>query len=218
MDIHISCKCDTNRAGHFTLDAHASRPVACLYFERYYHQWDIMAAEPHSSPHPRRMLEWSLSNRCMLGLITPQGKWKGWLKNTLNSRRFINMNFIIIWQAKSYEVLHPCGILVVFGCVLQMTFWICISIKMLMLILEPTFRDKNSLGPSKHKLKSLQTEASHIQPQLSRLCGKSSWTITSPNAYMDPPYLGFNAIYMENWCNKEVKQYHYVDSLVQDCT
>ena len=28
--IHISCKCDTNRAGHFTLDAHASRPVACF--------------------------------------------------------------------------------------------------------------------------------------------------------------------------------------------
>ena len=28
--LHISCKCDTNRAGHFTLDAHASRPVACL--------------------------------------------------------------------------------------------------------------------------------------------------------------------------------------------
>ena len=28
--IHISCKCDTNRAGHFTLDAHASKPVACL--------------------------------------------------------------------------------------------------------------------------------------------------------------------------------------------
>ena len=27
--IHISCKCDTNHAGHFTLDAHASRPVAC---------------------------------------------------------------------------------------------------------------------------------------------------------------------------------------------
>ena len=28
--INISCKCDTNRAGHFTLDAYASRPVACL--------------------------------------------------------------------------------------------------------------------------------------------------------------------------------------------
>ena len=28
--IYISCKCDTNRAGHFTLDAYASRPVACL--------------------------------------------------------------------------------------------------------------------------------------------------------------------------------------------
>ena len=30
MYINISCKCDTNRAGHFTLDAYASRPVACL--------------------------------------------------------------------------------------------------------------------------------------------------------------------------------------------
>ena len=30
--IHILCKCDTNRAGHFTLDAHASRPVACLVY------------------------------------------------------------------------------------------------------------------------------------------------------------------------------------------
>ena len=28
--MNISCKCDTNRAGHFTLDAYASRPVACL--------------------------------------------------------------------------------------------------------------------------------------------------------------------------------------------
>ena len=28
--INISCKCDTNCAGHFTLDAYASRPVACL--------------------------------------------------------------------------------------------------------------------------------------------------------------------------------------------
>ena len=27
---NISCKCETNRAGHFTLDAYASRPVACL--------------------------------------------------------------------------------------------------------------------------------------------------------------------------------------------
>ena len=27
--IYISCKCDTNRAGHFTLDAYASKPVAC---------------------------------------------------------------------------------------------------------------------------------------------------------------------------------------------
>ena len=34
--INISCKCDTNRAGHFTLDAYASRPVAC------YQNWHDM--------------------------------------------------------------------------------------------------------------------------------------------------------------------------------
>ena len=30
--INISCKCDTNRAGHLTLDAYASRPVACTVY------------------------------------------------------------------------------------------------------------------------------------------------------------------------------------------
>ena len=30
--INISCKCDTNRAGHLTLDAYASRPVACYQY------------------------------------------------------------------------------------------------------------------------------------------------------------------------------------------
>ena len=34
--INISCKCDTNRAGHFTLDAYASRPVACVYVYAFY--------------------------------------------------------------------------------------------------------------------------------------------------------------------------------------
>ena len=31
--IHILCKCDTNCAGHFTLDAYALRPVACIIIE-----------------------------------------------------------------------------------------------------------------------------------------------------------------------------------------
>ena len=38
--IHISCKCDTNRAGHFTLDVHASRPVAC---NTYWYQLDVIS-------------------------------------------------------------------------------------------------------------------------------------------------------------------------------
>ena len=34
----LLCQCDTNHAGHFTLDAHASRPVACypLYSTTYH--------------------------------------------------------------------------------------------------------------------------------------------------------------------------------------
>ena len=35
--INISCKCDTNRAGHFTLDAYASRPVACRQIDCLIH-------------------------------------------------------------------------------------------------------------------------------------------------------------------------------------
>ena len=33
--IYISCKCDTNRAGHFTLDAYASKPVACRIWNAF---------------------------------------------------------------------------------------------------------------------------------------------------------------------------------------
>ena len=40
--IHISCKCDTNRARRFTLDAHASIHTLCLYYssrvDLYSHQ------------------------------------------------------------------------------------------------------------------------------------------------------------------------------------
>ena len=31
--MNISCKCDTNRVGHFTFDAYASRPVACQIYD-----------------------------------------------------------------------------------------------------------------------------------------------------------------------------------------
>ena len=34
-NIYVSCQCDTNCAGHFTLDAHASRPVACYILFTY---------------------------------------------------------------------------------------------------------------------------------------------------------------------------------------
>ena len=42
--IHISCKCDTNRAGHFTLDAHALRPVACYNSDAIWAPWCLKSS------------------------------------------------------------------------------------------------------------------------------------------------------------------------------
>ena len=42
--INISCKCDTNRAGHFTLDACASRPVACSHVASRHRTWESETA------------------------------------------------------------------------------------------------------------------------------------------------------------------------------
>ena len=50
--INISCKCDTNRAGHFTLDAYASRPVACAMFYDYLATFRMCVYLPsHISTH-----------------------------------------------------------------------------------------------------------------------------------------------------------------------
>ena len=70
--IHISCKCDTNRAGHFTLDAHASRPVACQ-LRLCLSGWEIkmlfswnsvskMTVVSNSAPHLSKSMANPLSN------------------------------------------------------------------------------------------------------------------------------------------------------------
>ena len=69
--INISCKCDTNRAGHFTLDAYASRPVAC------HELW------PKSVSHPFSSLNSSLG-------VTG---WKYYRKVTIPIFRLILQNF-----------------------------------------------------------------------------------------------------------------------------
>ena len=75
--INISCKCDTNRAGHLTLDAYASRPVA----------WWIKLAEWRSGsvsalPCKRpgfasrtRLREIILANNCTM---QGQNNWGNW--------------------------------------------------------------------------------------------------------------------------------------------
>ena len=49
--INISCKCDTNRAGHLTLDAYASRPVACVVQGCKYAGAHSVPTEACTSPH-----------------------------------------------------------------------------------------------------------------------------------------------------------------------
>ena len=60
----ISCKCDTKRAGHFTLDAHASRPVACLHIlNDHEHERQFYRARYqliHDTYFARKFVEWRI--------------------------------------------------------------------------------------------------------------------------------------------------------------
>ena len=60
--INISCKCDTNRAGHLTLDAYASRPVACRYIDGtlIYPVSPFIYRYRHNSSENRRIPSWLL--------------------------------------------------------------------------------------------------------------------------------------------------------------
>ena len=56
--INISCKCDTNRAGHLTLDAYASRPVACWYLYAPFRLNELsmnLALQPLASQTPTKI-------------------------------------------------------------------------------------------------------------------------------------------------------------------
>ena len=71
--IYISCKCDTNRAGHFTLDAYASRPVACLI---------------SLSPYPREISQATMmagSSRWQSAVIGGNGAWRARMR-TMNHK------------------------------------------------------------------------------------------------------------------------------------
>ena len=80
---YISCKCDTNRAGHFTLDAHASRPVACLT------HWgrdniDAVSQTTFSSAFSWmkifKMFEFRLKFHCSLFLRVKLTKFQHWFR------------------------------------------------------------------------------------------------------------------------------------------
>ena len=105
--INISCKCDTNRAGHFTLDAYASRPVAC-------HQ---AVAETTASTFPDDdVIKWKHFPRCWTlcegypPVDTPhRGHWRGeelwcflWCAHEQRVEQTLGMS--VIWDALSLIV------------------------------------------------------------------------------------------------------------------
>ena len=83
--INISCKCDTNRAGHLTLDAYASRPVACTS------TWSLLvvtfivwASTPpgHASGVPSRFIYYKHTQAGTIVAPTPVGC----------TSKFVNLN------------------------------------------------------------------------------------------------------------------------------
>ena len=72
--INISCKCDTNRAGHFTLDAYASRPVAWLFHwgrVTYICVADLatIGSDNDLSPVRRQAIIWTNAGILLIGLL-----------------------------------------------------------------------------------------------------------------------------------------------------
>ena len=94
-------------------------------------------------------------------------------------------NFIDIWM----------DFFVDFRCARQMIFWKWM--KKLLLVLEPPFRDRKSLGTKQTQVKPNVNRCwpirlvNYIQPQLSRLGLKSSRIPASQNAVRATPYGGF---------------------------
>ena len=112
--INISCKCDTNRAGHLTLDAYASRPVACSTL-------DALASRPVACnvmsfdhvPHPQldfngqrhaqgrqRCNRRVLHDPCLLGPSRPT-------ICRLGSRAFKFWSVLLVELARTQKPLKP---------------------------------------------------------------------------------------------------------------
>ena len=87
--IYISCKCDTNRAGHFTLDAYASRPVAC-------HIWICHLVQGARVLHLSSWRAPSVRTTCS-GFHFTKGLWAH------------NPNFVKLNVAITYTIINKSG-------------------------------------------------------------------------------------------------------------
>ena len=116
MYIHISCKCDTNRAGHFTLDAHASRPVACILLCA----WNKSICFTIT----KKRIKKSSLNFLYIGIM---GLWLNSCKNTQNIENAHGcltgmFNFRYYLRQKAYRDLKMAAILKILKYQIQLQF------------------------------------------------------------------------------------------------
>ena len=152
-------------------------------------------AVPHSSYHLLCMVEWSLGGHCCVCINHSAQNFKGWLTKTL--KREDISNFINICRTNSIQALNLRGFLC--------RFWLCHSNDIL------KSKEKIAVGTGvpfqRQEVSGNKANAklvNHIQPQLSRLCQKSSWTPISQNADGAPPYWGFQRCVTYVWPTAEI--------------
>ena len=172
-----------------------------------------MAAELHSCPHLRFMLEWLPSGHCTFGLITLQGTPKEQLKKNIMQNIF---NFISIVLKPPLEFSIP----MFFFNLCPSNYILDINDKFWNyhwgLLLKTVSRQEKQTNkrtqfkPDANSVFPIGL-ASHIQPQLSRLCGKSCRTTTSPNTGEGPPY--WNRRPPKTWHLRTRKNFATLDTL-----
>ena len=179
---------------------------------RYHSMNNSNEPQDQSTTHllPSTVHAWVVTEWPLLCLhYHPAHNYKGWPNKTPSRRHFK------LYRHSSHKS-HSSACMdffVDFGCVLQMIFWKLL--KKMLLVLGPRFRDRESLGTTKTRVKSKANRGwprklvNHIQPQLNRLCPKPSWTPNLQYTFGAPPYWGFQRFAQTNVTNNVVMAFTF---------
>ena len=157
-NIYVSCQCYTNCAGHFILDAHASRPVACFYvYTIYIHRCDCKPM-PTSTCEANAVLTFSTFNsarcttsRChnqllcqissvlrknMRGVKIPQISWSFVTTTIWVEMIFINKGTHTFPKKSKYMCISECLFLTI-------DYWEYLSVSIIHHLISSVFQNNN---------------------------------------------------------------------------